>query len=270
MKLPVFATLREALQMVAAHWRDLLRVGTVFIIGFFALGIVFISYLLPMFPQMMAGDTGAGSQPPVDPRLPLAVLIMFVIEILLLTVFAVGWHRAVLIGPERGQGAQLGWRELRYFGRFWFCIAISIASMFVLAFAETFLGAAMHADPQSMTIGAELSYLVVIGYVFARLGPSFAALSVDRTITFRESLTVTKGNGLRILLIHALAAGGGLILNIAIGVILNLLGLSEIAPYTVMLVGALTFCALIAVIVSINAIVFRRLTDWQMPAKASA
>jgi len=263
MKIPVLSTLQEALQMVAAHRWDLLRVGAVFIIGFFALGIVFISYLLPMFPEVMTGETGAGSPPPVDPRLPLAVLIMFVIEILLLTVFAVGWHRAVLIGPERGQGAQLGGRELRYFLRFWFCIAISIASMFVLAFVETFIGTAMRANPQSMTLGAELSYLLLIGYVFARLGPSFAALSVDRAMTFRESLNITRGNGFRILLIHALAAAGGLILNIAIGVILNLLGLSEIAPYTVMLFGALTFCALIAVIVSINAIVFRRLTGWQ-------
>ena len=264
-KIPVIGTLQEALALVAAHWRDLLRVGLVFIIGFFALGIVFLRYLLPMFPQTMMGSD-ATAAPPVDPRLPSAVLIMFVIEILLFTVFAVGWHRAVLIGPERSQGAQLGGRELRYFGRFWLCIAISIMSMFFLAFVEQFIGAAMHADPQSMMIGAELSYLLVIGYIFARLGPSFAALSVDRVMNFRESWNVTKGNGLRILLTHGLAAAGGLILNIAIGVILNLLGLSEIAPYTVMLVGALTFCALIAVIVSINAIVFARLTGWKVPS----
>ncbi len=264
MKLPIIGTLQEALRMVAVHRRDLLRVGAVFIIGFFALGIVFLRYLLPMFPEI--GDGGMSAQPAVDPRLPSAVLIMFVIEILLLTVFAVGWHRAVLIGPERGQGAQLGGRELRYFGRFWLCIAISIATMFVLAFVEEFAGAALRANPQSMMIGAELSYLLVIGYVFARLGPSFAALSVDGAMTFRDSWNATKGNGLRILATHALAAAGGLILNIAIGVVLNLLGLSEIAPYTVMLVGALTFCALIAVIVSINAIVFRRLTGWRAPA----
>lgn len=269
MKLPIIGTLQEALQMVAAHRRDLLRVGLVFIIGFFALGIVFLRYLLPMFPEMM-GDGAAGSQPTVDPRLPFAVLIMFVIEILLFTVFAVGWHRAVLIGAERGQGAQLGGRELRYFWRFWRCIAISIATMIALAFVEQFIGAALHADAQLMTIGAELSYLLVIGYVFARLGPSFAALSVDQAMNFRESWIVTKGNGARVLLMYAIVGAGGLVLNILLGIILNMLGLGEIAPYTVMLIGALTFCALIAVIVSINAIVFRRLTGWQTPATTTA
>ena len=85
---------------------------------------------------MEGGATAA--PPPVDPRLPSAVLIMFVIEILLFTVFSVGWHRAVLIGAERGQGTQLGKRELRYFGRLWLCIAISFAALFFVAFVEQF------------------------------------------------------------------------------------------------------------------------------------
>ena len=265
-KLPVLGTLREAIELTIAHRRDLLRVGLVFIIGFFALGVVFIHYLLPMFPTAMMEGTAAGTQPPVDPRLPSAVLIMFVIEILLLTVFAVGWHRAVLIGPERGQGVQLGVRELRYFGRFWLCIAICLAIVFFIAFVEQFIGLAAHADPQSMMWGAELANALVAAYVFSRLGPSFAALSVDMPMTFRQSWNVTKGNGLRILVIYVLAAAGGLALNVAIGLLLDLVGLGEIAPYTVMLVGALTFCALFAVTVSINAIVFRRLTGWKARA----
>jgi len=260
-RLPVIVTLQEALRMVADHRRDLLRVGLVFITGFFALTIVLARYVLPMFPDM-SGGTGSVQQP-VDPRLPSALLIMFILEILLLTVFAVGWHRAMLIGAERGQGAQLGRRELRYFGRFWLCIAISFAALLVVAFVEQFIGIALRADPQSMTWGAVLANLLVIAYVFARLGPSFAALSVDKKMGFRESWIATKGNGLRILLIYVLAGAGGLVLNILISLIFNLLGLSEIAPYTVVLIGALTFCALVAVAVTINAIVFRRLTGWK-------
>ena len=262
-KVPVLGTLNEAVAMTLSHRRDLLRVGLVFIIGFFALGIVFLNYLLPMFPQTMLGGATAVSQPPIDPRLPSAVLIIFVIEILLFTVFSVGWHRAVLIGAERGQGAQLGGRELRYFGRFWLCTALCIVAIFIVAFIEEFIGAALHADPQSLMWGAEFANLLVAAYIFSRLGPSFAALSVDAPMTFRQSWIVTKGNGLRILLVNVLATASGLLLNVAIGLLLNLLGLGELAPYTVVLIGALTLCALVAVIVSANTIIFRQLTGWK-------
>jgi hypothetical protein len=265
-KVPVLATLSEAVAMTVNHRRDLLRVGLVFVIGFFALGILFLRYLLPLFPEAMMDSAATGAQPPVDPRLPGAVLLMFVIEILLFTVFAVGWHRAVLIGAERGQGAQLGKRELRYFGRVWLCIAISFAALFFVAFVEQFIGIALHANPQSMTWGAVLTNLLVIAYVFARLGPSFAALSIDRKMSFRESWITTKGNGLHILLVYVLAGAGGLLLNVLSGLFLNLLGLGESAPYTVVLIGALTFCALTAVMVSSNAIVYCKLTGLKAPA----
>jgi hypothetical protein len=265
-KVPVLTTLSEAIAMTLNHRRDLLRVGLVFVIGFFALGIVFLHYLLPLFPETMMDSAATGTQPPVDPHLPSAVLIMFVIEVLLFTVFAVGWHRAVLIGAERGQGAQLGRRELRYFGRFWLCIAISFAALLFVAFVEQFIGIALRANPQSMTWGAVFTNLLVIAYVFGRLGPSFAALSVDMPMTFRQSWIATKGNGLRILLIYVMAGTGGVILNVLSGLLLNLLGLGESAPYTVVLIGAVTFCALTAVMISSNAIVFRRLTGWKAPA----
>lgn len=263
-RLPVIGTLQEALRMVADHRRDLLRVGLAFIIGLFALTIVFARYVWPMFPGTLGGTGSA--QEPVDPRLPSALIIMLVLGILLLTVFAVGWHRAMLIGAERGQGAQLGRRELRYFGRFWLCIAISFAALLVVAFVEQFIGIALRLDPQSMTWGAVLTNLLVIAYVFGRLGPSFVALSVDRPMTFRESWMRTKGNGLRILLIYVLTVIGGLVLNLAIGLLLGLLGLGENAPYTVMLVGTLTLYVLVVVVVSTNIIVFRQLTGWKAAA----
>ena len=50
-KVSVPGTLREAIALTVAHRRDLLRVGLVFIAGFFALGIVFVRYLLPLFPR---------------------------------------------------------------------------------------------------------------------------------------------------------------------------------------------------------------------------
>ncbi|HEX3065503.1 MAG TPA: hypothetical protein VHQ39_08470 [Dongiaceae bacterium] len=262
-KVPVLGTLNEAVAMTVNHRRELLRVGLVFIIGFFALSIVFARYLWPLFSEAMMDSPATGAPAPVDPRLPSAMLLMYVIGILLISVFAVGWHRATLIGAERGQGAQLGKRELRYFGRFWLCIGISIAVLFFVAFVEELIGAALRANAQSMMFGAVFANLLVIAYVFARLGPTFVSLSVDRQMSFRESWIATKGNGVRILLIYMLAWLSGLVLNFLVGMLLNLLGLGELAPYTVVLIGALTLCALAAVIVSANTIIFRQLTGWK-------
>jgi len=115
-------------------------------------------------------------------------------------------------------------------------------------------------------MGAEFAYLVVFIYVFGRLGPSFAALSVDSSLSFLGSWAATKGNGIRILLLLVLTAAGGLLVNIALGVLLGLLGLGESAPYTVLLLSTFIFCVLIALTVSINAVVFRRLTGWKAQA----
>ncbi len=265
-RIPVVETLHEAIALTITHRRDLLRVGLVFIMGFFALGAVFLVYLQPMLLQAMEAASAGGSRQSVDPRLFSAIVILLVIEILLLSVFGVGWHRAVLIGPERGQGAQLGKRELLYFARVWFCVVICIAVFFFVAFAEAFIGLILHASPQSLIMGAELAYMVVFVYVFGRLGPSFAAISVDSPMSFHGSWAATRGNGFRILILLVLALAGGLILNVAIGMLLGLLGLGESAPYTVLLLSTFIFCVLIAVTVSINAIVFRRLTGWKAPA----
>ncbi len=265
-RIPIIGTLQQALQMVSTHRRDLLRVGLVFIIGFFALGIVFLHYLLPMFPPTMLGADAAAAPPAVDPRLPAAVLIMFVIEVLLFTVFSVGWHRAMLSGAERGQGAQLGARELRYFGRFWLCIVLCIAALLVMAPIEASISVVLHGDSRPMTWGAQVANILVALYIFARMGPSFASLSVDAPLNFRQSWSLTKGNGLRILAVHALAVFGWFVLNFLIGWFAGLLGLGESAPYTLLLVGDLTLCALMAVVVSINAIVFARLTGWKAPS----
>ena len=113
-KLPIVATLREAGQLVLQNRGDLLRVGIVFIVGFFAVGAIVWSYLLPLLAGAGVDATGRMN---IDPRLPAGLLLTGVIEFLLFAVFAVGWHRVILLGiyrAGRGLGVQLGGRELRY------------------------------------------------------------------------------------------------------------------------------------------------------------
>jgi hypothetical protein len=262
-RISVADTLRQAIELTIAHRRDLLRVGLVFIIGFFALGIVGVHYMMPMLTKAINAAKAAGTPPEIDPNFLPALFVVLILDVLLFTVFAVGWHRAVLIGPERGQGAQLSGRELRYFGRFWLCIVICIAIFFVIGFVEGRIGVLLRADPQTMIFGAQFACFLVFIYVFGRLGPSFVALSVGAPMTMYQSLVATKGNGLRILLINLLLGAGGLSLFMATAYVLGLLGLGELAPYTVLLIGTLIFCALVAVTISSNSIIFRQLTGWK-------
>ena len=254
------ATLQEAGQLVLRNRGDLLRVGLVFIIGFFIIGAIVINSLLPLFSPLMMSETPGANETPMDPRLPAGMLLTLVIEFLLFAVFSVGWHRVILLGPGsagHGLGVQLGKRELRYFGRLWLCFAASFAIAFAVAFMEQFIGLATGADSQALMWGAEISYVLASAYVFARLGPSFAALSIDVSLNLRQSWAATKGNGLRILAVYLLVAAGWVALNLMLGRLANLLSLGENAPYTLLLVGALVLCALLALMVSVNAIVYR-------------
>ncbi len=267
-KLPVMATLQEATYLVVRNRGDLLRVGLVFIVGFFAIGAIVINSLLPLLPTVTASQTGSSYVAPTDPRLPAGILLTVVIEMLLFAVFAVGWHRVILLGAGstgRGLGVQLGRRELRYFGRLWLCFVASFAIAFIVAFIEQFIGLAVAASPQALIVGAEVAYLLASAYVFGRLGPSFAALSIDRRLSLRDSWSATKGNGLRILAVYLLVSAGWVALNVLFSG-LALLGLSEFAPYTLLLISSIASCGILALLVAINAVVFRRLSGWKGPA----
>ncbi len=264
-KLPILSTLREAGRLVVHHRNDLLRVGFVFILGFFATGAIVFNFLWPLATGSQLDSSG---QLIVDPRLPAGVLLTLVIEFLLFSVFAVGWHRVILLGPDHaghGLGVQLGGRELRYFGRLWLCFVGSFAIAFVVTFVEQMIGRAMAGNPANFMLGAETAYMLVSAYIFGRLAPCFAALSIDRKFGFVQSWKATQGNGLRIFAIYALIAAGWLGTNLIVGAFLRTLGLDNPAPYTLLLVGALALCAVFALLVTVNAIVYRRLAGMRVP-----
>ena len=265
-KLPILGTLQEAMRLVIVNRGDLLRVGIVFIAGFFAVGAIVWSYLLPLMAGASADSTG---QLNLDPRLPGGFLLTAIIELLLFAVFAVGWHRVILLGIKRaggGLGVQLGGRELRYFGRLWLCLLGSFVVATVFTVVEQMIGNAVAASPQSFLAAAEVSYLLASAYVFGRIGPSFAGLSVDLPYGFSQSWQATRGNGFRLLAIYLLAAAGWLAASLLFGLIAAKLGLSKMAPYTLVLINAVAFAGMFALLVTINAIVFRRLSGWKGPA----
>ena len=265
-KLPIVATLREAGQLVVQNRGDLLRVGLVFIVGFFATGAIVWNFLLPL---MVGATVDSAGHMNVDPRLPAGLLLTGVIEFLLFAVFAVGWHRVILLGTHRagsGLGVQLGGRELRYFGRLGICFLGSIAIATAFTFVEQLIGAAVAANPESFLAAAEVGYVLASAYVFCRLGPAFAALSVDLPFGFGQSWRATSGNGFRLMAIYFLAAAGWLLVSLFFGLLAGTLGLTNAAPYTLILINAVAFTGMFALLVTINAVVFRRLSGWKGPA----
>jgi hypothetical protein len=264
-KLPVLATLAEAVRLVVDKRGDLLRVGLVLTLGIFAIGVLAINYVLPMLRVV----TPAGSaQPVMDPRFMPAMLVILAIEFLLIAVFAVGWHRLILLGRQRaggGLGTGLGARELRYFGRIWLCFFGLIVIGVVFSSVELVIARLMGASPYSFLAAAYVGYLLVAGFVIGRLGLTFAALSIDLPFSFAQSWRATAGNGMQLLAVYLLIWVGWLIAALLFGALANALGLGEAAPYALMFINAVMTCVLMAMLVTVNTLAFRRLSGWTPP-----
>ena len=259
--IPVLATIAEACRLVLQRRNDLLRVGLIFLLGSFALEIFFFNYLLPM---MALAEPDASAQAPADPRLMPGLILVLATNFLLVSVFGVGWHRLILLGPEKaggGLGVQLGLRELRFFFRIWLCfIVMFIVSMF-LSTIEVAIAMRIGVDPMATLPIAFLAFTPIVTYAIGRLGPSFAAIAVDLPSEMSRSWRATMGNGGRLLALYLLAGFGWFAVPALLGAIAGLLGLGELAPYALLFISAFVSTVLLAVLVTINALVFRQLLD---------
>jgi hypothetical protein len=257
--IPVLATIAEACRLVLRRRNDLLRVGLVFLLGSFALDILFFNYLLPM---MALAQPSLSGETPVDPRLMPGLLLVLVTNFLLVSIFGVGWHRVVLLGPERtggGLGVQLGLRELRYFFRLWVCFMVMIAVGGFLSIIEVAIAIRIGVNPYATLPIAYLGFIPIAAFAIGRLGPSFAAIAVDLPSEMSRSWQATMGNGGRLLALYLLAGFGWFAVPALLGAFAGLLGLGEVAPYALLFISAFVSTALLAVLVTINALVFRRL-----------
>ena len=265
-KIAIGETLSDACRMVLDRKGELFRVGLVLILGIFALGIFALDYLLPLMrttvPQV--GGQAAG-QPMPDPRFLPAMLLIVVVEFLVISVFAVGWHRLILLGTgtSGGLGIGFGRREIAFLGRVWACFLGVL--MFSIAFSvlEFLLAGLLRANPQGFVVIAMLGFTLVVSYVLGRIGLSFAGLSIDQTLSFAGSWQATRGEGFRILAIYLLVAIGWLVIGLLFSFLAGLLGLGYAAPYALMFINAVLSAGFIALLVTINSILFRRLSGWR-------
>lgn len=258
--IPVLATIAQACRLVLERRNDLLRVGLLFLLGTFALDIIALNYILPM---LAAATTDATGAPVMDNRLPGSFLLVMITNFLLVSIFGVGWHRLILLGPEKagsGLGVQLGRRELRYFFRLWVCFIGMIMVAGFLSYLDAAIALRIGVSPYATLSIAYLGFVPIGAYAIGRLGPSFAAIALDLPSEMSRSWQATMGHGGRLLALYLLAGLGWVAIPALLGALAGLLGLGEIAPYALLFISAFVSTALLAVLVTINALVFRRLT----------
>lgn len=265
-KVAVGETLSIACRLVLDRGSELFRVGLLPILGMFVIGVATFDYLWPMAQTQVPQVGGpAAGQPMPDPRLLPAALLILVTELLVVAVFAVGWHRLILLGPRAGGGLgiALGRRELACFGRLWLCLLGMIAASFVVGIAEVMLASLLRANALDFVLIALPGYYLLVAYVIGRIGLAFAGLSVDQRFNFNAAWHATRGEGLRILAIYLLLAVAWVAVNVLFGFLAGLLGLGEAAPYAFLFICAVLSVAFMAVLATVNALLFRRLSGWR-------
>jgi len=253
-KVPVAEILIAAVRIVVARPADLLRLGFALALVFFFTGVLRNQQGLIM--GTTAPDHAAGATDPV--RSPYALIAMG-LDTLVISIFAVAWHRLILLGPDsvgRGLGLRLGTRELLYWGRMWLCILMLVVVAGIAAVV------AIIPFPSGRSRLTVLGVVALIGIVYScgRWGPIFAATAIDQDLSFIKAWRMTTGNGGRSFGIYLLAGLGWFAVAVVFRSIARAFDLTAVAPYAALFIADVISCIAIAVMVTINALVFQRLT----------
>ncbi|MEX2009450.1 MAG: hypothetical protein WEC41_04590, partial [Dongiaceae bacterium] len=207
--LPVPGTVAEAYRLLWAYRWESVRLGLV---------PVSVSFLLA---------TIVGVLPEGGPAVAAALA-----DLIPLTLFAVNWHRLVLLGPSQaaaGLGVRWGVRETTFLVR---SLALGFGIGAIMAVPLLAISAALQHTP----VGLPVLGLVIVAAVFLslRLSLVFPAIAVDLAYGFAQSWKDTAGRGLR-LLAAMLAASAPLWAALLLFVgLAEASGLADAAPFAVL------------------------------------
>jgi hypothetical protein len=201
----------------------------------------------------------------------IGILALFLLSLLPLSAFAVGWTRHCLIGQQQGAPPVANWtmREMRYFGATLKLLLVYSVCVFVaLLIAVSLHGGRMPTSKSLVLIGVAL--LFAVGYVLTRLSLVLPAAAVDLRLDFVSSLRYSQGNGWRLfavlILLLVLAFLGSLLVGT---IVTRLLALFFAMPFSIgprlmsTLIGEIASYALMAPLLAALALGFRSLTGWQ-------
>ncbi len=259
-RISIIATLAQAVQLLVKNRKELCRVAFVFVVAEF----LFIARF--RLSEPVAGASGGhpaiASQPSTAGTWLGALALLY-----LFAVFAVGWHRTILLGEDRADGPlgiRFGKRESRYFGLIWLCFVGILGSTVLFIIADRMIAAGLGTGANGILVLSRIASVIALWYVLGRLGLAFAALSIDRRFGLGESWNTTTGNGLRLLATYFLALVVGAMGLWGLIWLGRNYGFGRYAPYFMLLLLAVLITAVLALMITINAIVFGRQTGWKV------
>ena len=215
-KLPVWRTALESYRFLAAHPRDLARVGWLPLLALFLLNLVFGTF--DPVPDMADPEAAIAGIGPMIGKAVANVLVQSAVAAMTLVV----WHRLVMLGhgiSGRRLPMRAGLRELRYLGSWMLIsivflilvtvvdIAIVVASFLALVVAQ---GAMMFASggtgmvlggqgevlPLVVRLGLPVAVIVAV-YFTIRLSLVLPATATGKHAGFGRAWSVSTGNGAR-------------------------------------------------------------------------
>lgn len=212
-KLPVFETVSKAFGYAAGHITLMIKLAWPW------MSITVAALVLFMFAFGAAGGRSSlpGNQDMTASAIGIyvaGIVVYLAVTIAAMASIAVEWHRVLLLGETAGWfHLRLRGRALAYFGYMLAIMLVMVLVAGLLVFASGEFGLARSPDPEGPAMLHSLPLLTLIticyGLIFSRLFLVLPGAAVgDRRISFRRSVALTKGNGLRV-------AGGFVLLTIA-------------------------------------------------------
>ena len=238
-RLPVWATIGQALQAIAKEWRALLKAVAVP-----ALGIASVSVFFQRNPEYVEAVLPNSSSFLQD---MLQIIPETVVPASVGVLIAISCHRLVILGVDSLPSALgLFWsgRETRFLGRAFGIVGIALIVLLPLTFLEMSLYNLLGFSPlPPVVLGIPIADYIgipIAGYICARLSLVFPATAISQRPTFADSWRLSRSNGWRLALVMALPylvliplsaslQPGGIALQFLAAFILVLLGLIQIA-----------------------------------------
>ena len=231
-----------------------------------------------------------GQPPPtpatIDFLLSLAGMVPYVI-------FAVAWHRLVLLGPQQGlPDLQPSWRRRHFHFLGYMLLLALIAGLVLLCLGiaaglllpQSLVQAEPDAAPNLLVLAVSLLLLLLVGGLAMRFSFVLPARALDETYGLSESWRQTRGQGLRILtvflIVQAIIAIPSLIIVTLIGAgtgVMSLInevgrgheleaGILLIGVLPVLILGFLASYLATALGVTVLSQAFKTCSGWLPPA----
>ncbi len=236
-RLPVQSVVVESYRLLWRERDELVRLGLL---------PVLVTFLLTV---LEVQTTGAGT-----------MSLIRLLALAPLTLFAVNWHRLVLLGSESVPGSfGLRWesRETRFLVQ---GALLSLGIGFVLLTPGMAALHLLQQPPMTYAVMAALALAFIL--LWLRLGLIFPAIAVDHPYRMAQSWRDSAGCGFQFLAAVLVASMPVLI---ALQVFIELaygIGLGRAAPYAVLFLSTGASYLSAAVLFTVMSLVFRRLTGW--------